>query len=499
MNIEKVKISKVKPNPENPRVIKDGKFKKLVESIKEFPKMLEIRPIVVDENMIILGGNMRYRACKEAKLKEVHIVKADTLTPEQKQEFIIKDNVGFGEWDWDVLANEWPVDKLDEWGLELPVDLSAKEPDEDLADDGLEIPDEIQTDIVMGDLVEIGPHRILCGDSTNPDDVKKLMNGELADVGHNDPPYGMGKENEGVLNDNQNSQDLLKFNKEWIPLQFSHLKENGSFYCWGIDEPLMEIYHEILKPYISQNKATWRNLITWDKVNGMGQLSDVHRQYATADEKCIFIMMGKQDMVQNKDQFPEEWRPLLEYFRSEKKKMGWTTKQIIEITGNYTCSHYFTESQFHVPTHENYRKMNEASGGKAFTKPFDDLKQEGNSILEQFYKNRAYFNNTHDNMNSVWHYTRVASVEREATGGHATPKPLDLCSRVVKSSCPPKGLVVDFFLGSGSTMVSAHHHNRRCYGMELEPKYVQVSIDRMLKYDPKLEIKVNGVSINTPK
>ena len=136
------------------------------------------------------------------------------------------------------------------------------------------------------------------------------------------PPYGMGKENEGVLNDNQNSQDLLKFNKEWIPLQFSHLKENGSFYCWGIDEPLMEIYHEILKPYISQNKATWRNLITWDKVNGMGQLSDVHRQFATADEKCIFIMMGKQDMVQNKDQFPEEWRPLLEYFRAEKEKNG---------------------------------------------------------------------------------------------------------------------------------------------------------------------------------
>ena len=197
MKIERVKISKVKPNPDNPRVIKDGKFKKLVESIKEFPKMLEIRPIVVDENMIILGGNMRYRACMEAKLKEVHIVKADTLTPEQKQEFIIKDNVGFGEWDWDVLANEWPVDKLDEWGLELPVDLSAKEPDEDLADDGLEIPDEIQTDIVMGDLVEIGPHRILCGDSTNPDDVKKLMNGELADVGHNDSAIWNGQRKRG--------------------------------------------------------------------------------------------------------------------------------------------------------------------------------------------------------------------------------------------------------------------------------------------------------------
>ena len=94
METTKVKISKVKPNPDNPRIIKDQKFKRLVESIKEFPQMLELRPIVVDEQMIILGGNMRYRACKEAKLKEVHIVKAESLTPEQKQEFIIKDNVG---------------------------------------------------------------------------------------------------------------------------------------------------------------------------------------------------------------------------------------------------------------------------------------------------------------------------------------------------------------------------------------------------------------------
>lgn len=121
MKTEKVSISQVKTNPNNPRLIKDDKFKKLVSSIKEFPEMLEIRPIVVDNDNIVLGGNMRLRACKEAGLKEVHIIKADQLTEKQQREFIIKDNVGFGEWDWDDLANEWDVEQLKTYGLDMPV------------------------------------------------------------------------------------------------------------------------------------------------------------------------------------------------------------------------------------------------------------------------------------------------------------------------------------------------------------------------------------------
>ena len=121
MKIETVKISAVKSNPNNPRIIKDDKFKKLVTSIKEFPQMLDIRPIVVNDEMIVLGGNMRLKACIEAGLKEVSIIKASELTPEQQKEFIIKDNVGFGEWNWDDLANSWETKELVEWGLDLPV------------------------------------------------------------------------------------------------------------------------------------------------------------------------------------------------------------------------------------------------------------------------------------------------------------------------------------------------------------------------------------------
>jgi hypothetical protein len=116
---QQVKISQVKRNPNNPRIIKNDKFKKLVKSIQEFPEMLKLRPIVVDEDMIVLGGNMRLKASKDAGLKEVWIEIAEGLTEEQKKEFIVKDNVGFGEWEWDILANEWDSVQLAEWGLDV--------------------------------------------------------------------------------------------------------------------------------------------------------------------------------------------------------------------------------------------------------------------------------------------------------------------------------------------------------------------------------------------
>jgi ParB-like chromosome segregation protein Spo0J len=131
MKIEKVSIGLVKSNPSNPRVIKDNKFRKLVKSIKDFPEMLEIRPIVVDDNMIVLGGNMRLKACKEAQLNEIYIIKVNNLTKEQQAEFIIKDNSSFGEWDWDVLKDEWDVILLDDWGLDVPEEKENNDDDDD--------------------------------------------------------------------------------------------------------------------------------------------------------------------------------------------------------------------------------------------------------------------------------------------------------------------------------------------------------------------------------
>jgi hypothetical protein len=120
MASKKVNIAEIKPNEQNPRFITDAKFKKLVKSIKEFPEMLETRPLVVDENMVVLGGNMRLKALKSAGVFEVPIHQVIGWSKEQKEEFIIKDNLGYGEWDWDIIANEWQAAKLNEWGLDVP-------------------------------------------------------------------------------------------------------------------------------------------------------------------------------------------------------------------------------------------------------------------------------------------------------------------------------------------------------------------------------------------
>jgi len=133
-----VKLSAIKPNPSNPRLIKDEKFEKLKQSIKDFPQMMELRPMVVDETMTLLGGNMRFKALQDLGYKEIPdnwIKKASELTEEQKKEFIIKDNVGFGEWEWDQLANEWDMEQLAEWGLDIPNFLEMPSDEELIGED----------------------------------------------------------------------------------------------------------------------------------------------------------------------------------------------------------------------------------------------------------------------------------------------------------------------------------------------------------------------------
>ena len=238
MKIEKVKISDVKNNPNNPRIIKDDSFKKLVKSIKEFPEMLEIRPIVVNSDMIVLGGNMRLKASREAGLKEVFIIRAETLTPEQEREFIIKDNVSGGEWDWDMLANEWESEKLDEWGLEVP---DFAEPENEVEGDDFEsIEGGIETDIQIGDIFEIGQHRLICGDSTKIETFNALMPEELADCVVTDPPYNVAYEGKTkdalkIENDDMSDGDFYKFLFDFYSALGEKTKRGGAWYVWHAD------------------------------------------------------------------------------------------------------------------------------------------------------------------------------------------------------------------------------------------------------------------------
>ena len=312
-----------------------------------------------------------------------------------------------------------------------------------------------------------------------------------ADLVFTDPPYGMKKERDGVLNDNLNYDDLLEFNKKWIPTSFDHLKDNGSWYCWGIDEPLMDIYCEIIKPMIKNQKATFRNLITWDKTCGMGQLSDKLRSYAIADEKCLFVMTGVQGFNNNSDNYYEGWEPIRQYLVQEWAKIS-DKNDWDKYLGNYMGKHYFTKSQWILPTEDQYKKL-QAIGREygAFKREYDDIKREYDDIKREYYKTRAFFDNTHDNMNNVWHFDRTSQQERELTGGHATPKPIALCARAIKSSAREGETVLDLFGGSGSTLIACEQTNRRCLMMELDPKYCDVIIKRWETLTGKKAVKIS--------
>lgn len=207
-----MKVSAIKKNPNNPRILRDEKFKKLCKSIKDFPQMMELRPIVVDEDGVILGGNMRFEALKANGLKEIPdawVKRAGELTEEQKREFIVKDNVGFGDWDWDALANEWDSGKLTEWGLDLPdyqeVALEAKEEDEEQVAETISKAKELQEkwQTAPGQLWKLGDHRLLCGDSTRAEDIERLIGADVIDMVFADPPYGISIVNEfGSLRSN---------------------------------------------------------------------------------------------------------------------------------------------------------------------------------------------------------------------------------------------------------------------------------------------------------
>ena len=378
MKVDKVKISEVKTNPKNPRLIKDDKFRKLVKSIQEFPQMLELRPIVVDENNIVLGGNMRLKACKEAGLKEVYIVKAENLTELQKDEFIVKDNVGFGEWDWDMLANEWDTEKLDEWGLDLPVDLSVTELEAE--EDDFSVPEGgIETDIVLGDLFEIGEHRLLCGDSTCSDTVAKLMNGEKADMVFTDPPYGI---------------KVVK--SEMVGADFGVAKKGK--------------YSEVIAD----------------------DTTDTAREFY---DTCVALGMDKY-IIWGGNYFTD-FLPFSDGWLIWNKRAGTDIRNTFADGEMAWCS-------FHTPIR----------------------------IYDQLWNGMI----------------RAGEKEKRV---HPTQKPIKMLSEVIQDHV--KGnLLFDGFLGSGSTMVASHQLKRKCYGMELDPKYCQVIIDRMKKLDPSLVIKRNG-------
>jgi len=395
-----VPISQVIPNKTNPRFIKDDKFKKLVQSIKDFPQMLELRPIVVDIHMVVLGGNMRLKACQAAGLVEVPIIVAENLTHAQRQEFIIKDNVGFGEWDWDILANEWEMQDLQDWGLDLPFDNT---PVLEAEEDDYEAPSEIKTDIVLGDLIEIGQHRLLCGDSTDSDAIAKLMDGKRAAMAFTSPPYNAGKSEALSGNTHSGDNKYNEYNDNQSKSQYLDLLIGFTNNAIANAEYLICNIQTLagnkiaLIEYLYQYKDNFIDVAIWDKGHGAPQMA------------------------------------------ANVMNSAW-------------------EYMFFISSKE---KASRAIPGAKF---------KGN--VPNIYRGKPQRNN-------------------EFSSVHAATFPIDLPEWGMQFT-KVGDIVLDQFIGTGTTMVAAHQLNRKCFGMELDPKYCQVIVDRMHKLDPSLEIKING-------
>lgn len=286
-----IAIDDVNKNPNNPRIIKDDKFKKLIKSIEQFPKMLEIRPIVVNEHNIILGGNMRYEACKAAGIKTIPVIVAEGLTEDEQQQFIIKDNVSGGEWDWEMLANEWDAQDLEDWGLDVPdftgQTLEAEEDDFDTTP-----PEEPKT--VIGDLYEIGEHRLLCGDSTQADTFEKLMDGELADMVVTDPPYNVAlgmetkeqakarnRRTDGLViqNDKMSNTDFYKFLYDFYSALSTAVKKGGSIYVWYASSEVVNFVSAMV-----DSGWLYKQELIWNKTSMIMGRQD----YQWKHEPCLY-------------------------------------------------------------------------------------------------------------------------------------------------------------------------------------------------------------------
>lgn len=451
----------------------------------------QYRSLVVREiengPLVVLAGNhtMQALAAEGHTEARCEVIRCDDHTA-RRVNLVDNRAAELGGWDDEALAElltamDGDLDGTGYTDTDLDALLSLHDEPASLTDPDA-IPEAPADPIsAAGDLWLLGPHRLLCGDSTNPAHVRTVTDGATVTLIHADPPYGMGKEADGVLNDNLYGPKLDQFQMAWWNAWLPTLADNGSAYIWGNAPDLWRLWWV---GGLATNDLLVRNEIVWDKGSAIGMRSPLEHSYPTATERCLFLMRGQQFLGnQNKDDYWEGYEPLRAWLCAERDKAGWANKDINALTGTQMAGHWFTQSQFRPIPADHYRTLQQAAAGRAFTKDYDELFQElfpdvlsgGNThrrdLGAKLREQRTYFDNAHDVMTDVWPFPRVVGDDRH---GHATPKPVAMVERAIKSSTQPGDTVAAPFGGTGPEFIAAHRLGRRCVGVELEPRHVDV-------------------------
>jgi DNA modification methylase len=482
--LQYVRTSRLVPYARNARTHSPAQVAQIAASIREFGFT---NPVLVDQDDGIIAGHGRVMAAQQLGLAEVPCIRLAHLSDAQKRAYILADNklaLNAG-WDEAMLAGE--LQALADEGFEM--ELIGFDDDEierllQQADDQAQDPESTPSDDApallevatsrTGDVWLLGPHRLMCGDSTNPAHVAALMHQRKATLLHADPPYGMGKEAEGVANDNLYRHKLDAFQMEWWGTFRPHLVDNASAYIWGNAPDLWRLWY--VGGLADSERLTLRNELVWQKNTPQGLQSDTNRCYPPATERCLFLMLGEQGFNNNADNYWQGWEPVRTYLEQQMQACGWTTADINRITGTQMASHWVTRSQWSMVTHAHYQALQSAAvNSGAFGRQYEDLRRQYEDLRRQFYATRAHFDNTHEAMTDVWAYPVVTGEDRH---GHATPKPVAMMQRAVKSSSRPGDVVAEPFGGTGSTLMACESTGRACHTMELQPQYVDVIVRR---------------------
>lgn len=413
--------------PKNPRMMKDDvKFRKLKASIEDDPEMLALREVLIyqyDGHNVIIGGNMRYRALKELGYTETiaKIIPPET-TPEKLRAIVIKDNVAFGDWDYNDLANEWELDDLDRWAVELP-DIDTGQAEEEAEEDDFNVGENLPSKpkAKYGNVYRLGNHRLICGDSTKPEVLDILIGEGKVDLFLTDPPYNVdySSKNEAlnaadkgnrvqkdIANDKMGDEAFLEFLKAAFDNANRYLKKGGAFYIWHAGM-------EGLNFKLAVKSVGWelKQILIWVKNN---------------------MVLGRQDYQWKHEPCLYGWKP--------------------------GASHFFVNRRDLLTVTED-----EAPDIDAMTK--DELKALLRSLLGEATPT-----------------TTIHEDKPLRSADHPTMKPIKLMGRAIKNSTRPGEVVLDLFGGSGSTLMAAEQLARSCYTVELDPAYIDVIIKRWEEY-----------------